>query len=221
MTFFDETKSIVENLSFLSAPLVLLITILGLRQLKIAKDSIRINSQRESAVLAFTLVEKYFAEFTNLYDELIKLMQDCGINYEKLEQLNLHELDKIDIANVNYLEYQKLEANYTKLEYHIWNFADKLETFSVPFINKIADEQIAYNHEFMKFIQYCNLCSIQIIKAKNNSKNHHSVYECVIELYSIWKSRSESENVDNQLSHLLEIKRKMKTKKTIRPIGTT
>ncbi len=219
MKFFDETTTIVENLYHLSGPLLVVISLIGLQQLAIAKNSIRITSQRESAKLAIKLCDKYFKELSNIYAELVPLFRELEIDYEKLEMLNLNTLDKIDEKAANYAEYQKAISNLGKLEYNLWAMADKLETFSVPFINGIADEKIAYNVQINKFIQYCNLCSVEIIESRNKNPHNKILYESVIKLYSIWKQRNDNEHIDHQIYSLFIKKSNIKSQ-GIKPLGT-
>lgn len=49
---FDSSKSILENLYYLSGILILLSLIVGLIQLAIAKKTLKINSKRDAATLA-------------------------------------------------------------------------------------------------------------------------------------------------------------------------
>jgi hypothetical protein len=219
MDFFDHSKSIIENITFFVQPLILLAATIGLYQLKIAKDSIKINSMRESAVLSFDLCEKNFEDITSLCNELATAMENLGIDYSKMEGLNLHDLKNVNSDNPNFKEYQKVIKNYDALHYELWCVADKLEAFAIPFIRKIADEELAYNLKFIKFFQYCNLCVAEIIISREANKTQTSIYENVIELYSIWKSRNEKETLQNQAAELLSKSNKITVKK-IKPIGT-
>ena len=219
MTFFDETKTIVENLYLLSGPMIFLIALLGLRQLKIAKDSIKINSQRQSATMAFELCEKYFVALSKIYNQIGSEMLSLKIDFKKIEKLNLDKLDDINKENENYSEYQKVLDNYDKFRYKLGALSDMLETFSIPFIKKIADEELAYNMHFLKFHQYCNLCSVHIIEIRMTHPDEKVIYENVIKLYSIWKNRYEKERIESQVISLLTKRNSIQTKK-IKPIGT-
>lgn len=219
MTFFDENKSILENLYLLSNPILLIIAVFGLKQIKIAKDSLRINSKRQSAILAFELIEKCFSELNGIYDQITTKMTELNIDYKKIEKLNLHSLYEIDSSNESYQEYLKVIENYDSLQYDMWKMMDTLETFSIPFIEKIADEEIAYNSEFLKFYQFCNLASVEVIKTREKRPNETKIYENVIKLYAIWKERNEKLIISNQVSSLLSRSREIKDKK-IKPIGT-
>lgn len=219
MTFFDESKSIIENLYLLSGPILLVIAVFGLRQIKIAKDSLRINSKRQSAILAFELIEKSFKGLSVKYEILTNKMTELNIDYKKIEKLNLHNLDKISESNENYEEYLKVIQNYSSLSFYLWEIVDTLETFSTPFMEKIADEEIAYNSEFLKFYQFCNLASAEIIQTRESRPNETKIYENVIKLYAIWKSRNEKLLINNQVSSLLSRSRQI-IEKRINPIGT-
>lgn len=219
MTFFDETKSIVENINFLSGFLIFIVALIGLYQLKIAKDSIKINSEREAAKLAFELCEKYIPILKKLRNELVTKMYDLDIDAEKIEKLDLHALDEIKDNNENISEFKKLLEKYDEIEDELFNLVDKLEEFSISFTRKLADEQFAYSSEFLNFYQFCNLCSVEVIKTRKERPNDKAIFEHVIELYSIWKERNEKEKIEHQVKNLLAKSSKLNDRK-IKPIGT-
>lgn len=219
MTLFDETKSILENLYFLSGPLVLIVAIFGLKQIKIAKDSLRINSKRQSAILAFDLSQKYMETIQTDYENLTDQMSELGIDYTKLEELNLPNLKLIDKKNKNYSEFEKAKKYCEDLEFAYSQILNKLEAYSVPFNNKIADEEIAYNLDVLQYISLCNLCAAGIVSYREKDGEGTLIYKDIIELYDIWKNRNEEQIIESQVSSLIIKKNLLKIKK-IKPLGT-
>jgi hypothetical protein len=218
MTFFDAQKSIIENLYFISGPILFIVGIIGLWQLRIAKNSLKINSQRASAIMAFELCDKCTKEMSPLFNIVTEELTALNVDYKKIQAMGLHSLKEIKEDDPNYPEVQKLWVNMDNFPDTLSKMADLLEGFSIPFIKKIADEEIAYNREFLKFEQYCNLCAPAIIRELEEYPHQKHLYENVIELYSIWKSRNERELLDDQVSNLIIKKSKIKIQ-TIKPLG--
>lgn len=220
MTFFDETKSIIENLYLLSGPSLLLVAILGLRQLKIAKKSIRVNSKRQSAILTFELSHKYMEGLETDYQTLIHKMEELGIDYEKLESLNFQDITNISSDYEHYSEYEKVISHYDDLEYHFHVILNKLEAYSTPFIHEIADEEIGYNLDVFQFQQICNLCACSInLLRKNEKDNKDYILSSIVKLYKLWTERNEKHRIIGQVDRLLKKGNSIKDQR-IKPIGT-
>ena len=219
MNLFDSTKTIIENLYYLSGPILCIITVIALKQLSIAKESIRINSQRQSATMAYEICEKFLPDFVKSYNTVTDKMSSLGIDYLKIEELNLDKLEVIEKGHTNYSEYQKVLDHYKELEFELWNLASLVERFATPFIRKLADEELAYTHGYYHFNQICNLCCAYIIKARETDPSEKNLFENVIQLYSIWQQRYEKEKVDAKIEKLFRQRNSFNVK-TIKPIGT-
>ncbi len=216
MIYFDESKSLLENLYFLSGPLLFIIALYGLKQINVAKKSLHINCKRESAILAFELSQRYIENLTDDYETLTDLFQALHIDYIKLEELDLTSLEIIERTNKNISEYDKAKSSLTEFKNNITSIMDKLEGYAVPFIAKIADEEIAYNLDGKQFLYYCNLCAVGIHSARENDEFDNNLYRNTIELYHLWKNRFERHKIDNQENSW---KKNWKNIRKIKPLG--
>ena len=70
MEIFDSTKSLLENVYYLSGILILITIIIGLIQLSIAKKTLQINSKRDAAALAAKQVEIYMTRVIPLHNKM-------------------------------------------------------------------------------------------------------------------------------------------------------
>jgi hypothetical protein len=211
MTFFDEQKSIVENAALFSAPLLLIIGIIGLKQLNIARKSLKITSVRDAAKFSFQITEDYDEKFEKAYQALLT----------SLRKYNIEKFDGI-ITDFSIEEYHKLDENWRtqweenehNIDWHLTKVANLLEGYAIPFIKKIADEDIAFNIDCYVYIQLTTLCYPYIVKKHNDDKlNLHSCN--TIELFLRWKMRIE--NLHNE-KELLNAKEKIKRQEKIIPI---
>lgn len=210
MTFFDHSKSIIENAALLSGPIVLIISIIGLQQLTIAKKSLKINSLRDAAKFSFEIIEEYSQKFDNANQTLLKAFKECNI--QKLE---------FEITDFSIEEYNKIdkkwrdqwESNIGETHDHLLDTANLLEGYSIPFIKKIADEDIAFNIDCYIFLHLTKLCYPFIVKKHNEDKlKLYSIN--TIHLYELWNSRIQSMHNEKEFAVLKE---KIKKTKNIRP----
>ena len=216
MTFFDETKSIIENAALLSGPLLLLIGIIGLKQLNIARKSLKITSVRDAAKFSFQITEDYAPKFEQAYQDL-------------LVALKKHNIEKFngEIVDFSFEEYNKLDDkwrkqwddNESKLENDLIGIANLLEGYAIPFMKKIADEDIAFNIDCYVYFQLTNACYPFIVKKHNTDKLN--LYSCnTIELYQRWKQKIKHLHNEKELSIAKEKIKKQKKIIPIKPIGS-
>lgn len=221
MTFFDSSKSILENLYLLSGPLLFIIGLIGIRQLKIAKDNIRINSQRQASTMSFELCEKYEKSIETKYSKLYNKLKVLNIEPDKLLELNPSSVRNLKGNIINNIEFKKILENRDEISYLIVDLANELEGFSVPFIKKLADEELAYDLTFNQYYHWAILSMSEIHYAQKVTPNliEMDYYGNICDLYELWKSRNEKEVLERQVATLINKKNKITTN-TIKPIGT-
>ncbi len=221
MTFFDETKSIIENIYLLSGPLLLLVSLVAIKQLKVAKDNIRINSQRQASTMSFELCEKYEKSIIKKYLILIQEMKKLGIDCEKFLSLNPSELRNLPVRITDDEQFIKLLENRDKLSTFSISLINELEAFSTPFIRKLADEELAYDLQIDQFYAWATLCMAELHYFQNKKEGliKMDFGGNVCDLFQIWKSRNEKEDLERQVAKL-NIKKNKIISKRITPIGT-
>jgi hypothetical protein len=220
MTFFDHSKSIVENIYLLSGPFLLIVSAFGLKQLKIAKDNIKINSKRQAITLSFDLCEKYERSLEEKCQIIERKMQELGINPNEIIQLNPSKLNHFTSEIISNNEFKKTIENYDKLSKPLTDLANELEGFSIAFVKGIADEELAYDLQFTQFYHWSVMCLTEIYMTKNlnNKPVEQILYSNLCEIYSIWKLRNEKEIIGRQVANLIKKESEIDSK-TIIPIG--
>jgi len=164
MNFFDTSKSIIENIYFLTAPILLIVAIFGLAQLRIAKYTLRINSKRDAALLSIKLCETYIPTSNDLYQKIAIELKKMKIDYLFLEKLSLVNFTDQELKTLMKDQYDLISINYLALSINFEIMLNELEYFSMPFINKIADEEIAFSRVSLNFLQKVRLSAFFIIK---------------------------------------------------------
>ncbi|HVP36711.1 MAG TPA: hypothetical protein VMT04_06905, partial [Terriglobales bacterium] len=77
----NHMRTLLEILYFLSGPLVALFVFLGLRQLKISKDSMRLSAKRESFRLAAERCTHYAEHIIPVINEYDRLLKEKGCEF--------------------------------------------------------------------------------------------------------------------------------------------
>lgn len=216
MTFFDYNKSFIENAALLSTPLLLIIGAIGLKQIQLAKKNLKITSIRDAAKFTIQITEDYSERFTLANDNFLNAVIKHNIKpYEG------------EIENFSLEKYNQLDENWRKqweekerlIIRELVNTTSLLEGYSIPFIKKIADENIAFNIDCYVIIQLTKQCYPYIVRKHNEDKLN--LLACnAIELFLRWQQRIE--NLHNE-KELIALNEKIKTKgkvKPIKPIGS-
>ena len=214
MEYIDTSKSILENLYYLSGILILISIVIGLIQLSFAKKTLNINSKREAANLAVKQIDLYMTQIIPLQNKLYHLEKEKGINKVKVDVGEFNYMGLISIMGLE--EYSKAFTNRMELSSEILSVLNIMEAFSVYFIKEVADEEIAYSSVGTTFIHsveglYFDIASC--IDEKNES------FQNLIKLYDVWNKKKTLNSLEKDKNKLTEQIRKIKLIK-IKPLGT-
>lgn len=218
MEFFNNSLSIIENIYYFCAPLIVIIGVFGLQQLRIAKKSIRITASRAAATLAFNLCEKYSKIFHDQYIEIGRKCKVEKMKHDVLMKMNLKSIDIMEEDHQSYMEWKKVYDSLDQYEYDFFLLANSLERFSTPFINKLAHEKYAFDHLAPVFIESANLCSVYITKCRSEKDASNMVFENTIKLYRIWRDRYEYSRLSEKEGEI-KISKLQLIKQSISPHG--
>ena len=195
----------------------MLVSIFGLIQIWIAKQTLKINSKRDAALLSFQLGEKYMPKISSLYQKIGAQMIELKIDHLKLESIPIKNFNDQELKSLLKDQYDLIASNYSTLKVNFYKLLDELENFSLPFITKIADEEVAFNNECLNFLQKVRLAAYFIVKERAEM-NLEIYYDNTTKLYAIWSERFEALKIDAQIGNLKETRSKIKPKK-INPLG--
>jgi hypothetical protein len=237
MNIIDSSKSLLENIYFISGPILAILGLLIFYQIKIAKHTVnlmekqvneakkhlKIISKRDAALLATKQIEVFIEKLIPLENELIDKMKsiDYPVFKDKIKNFTLGEFVEWD---KDYLK--EFTNKIEKLEFMDLSLINSLEGFATYFTKGIADEEIAFSSIGNSYTYVIERLYPQI-SIYGDNKN----YKNLIELYWIWKNRLEKSELEVQLQKKQElIKEELKQfesklddvnkkSKVIKPIG--
>lgn len=214
MEYIDTSKSLLENLYYLSGILILISIVIGLFQLSIAKKTLNINSQREAASLAVKQIDIYMTQIIPLQNQLYHIEQEKKIGKIKIDigEFNSQYVMK----KMGKEEFLKAVSKRMDILGEIVAVLNIMEAFSVYFIKEVADEEIAFSSVGTTFIHsvenlYFDIAVLNIDKADS--------FQNLIKLYDIWSKKKQLNNLQKAKIILADQMAKIKPTK-IKPIGT-
>ena len=215
MEWIDTSKSILENLYFLSGFILTITLVIGIIQISLTKKSLKTNSNRAAANLAANQIEIYCNKIIRLQNNIFFKETEKKVPNIKLE---------VGEFNKSYLIKKLGEATYENnikerfpVTLYVLDVLNAMESFAIYFTKGVADEEIAYSSIGRT---YCNTVEdLYFDIASYLSDDNDKSFSNLIELYKLWKVRLKSEKLSAEKEQLLQELDKLKIEK-IKPIGT-
>jgi hypothetical protein len=199
MGWFAATRAILELLYFASGIAIAIFAFLGLRQiklgleqLKITKEIAKTNAKREAVKFASDQC-RYFAETamplrTKLLDEYRRAHWSFLSVIAPPDHLPF-VIQNGEITN-NKFDIKALDAQYPSTGDFVTNYLNSLEAFSIPFASGVADEEIGYKETARAFCKELQMCMPAIFHIR---KLNVARYESSMKLFVLWNNRLAAE----------------------------
>jgi len=203
-------REILEILYFLSGPTLVIVVVIGLRQLKISKDISRISAKRESYRLAAEQCGYYFTHTIPLQNELDKSIRDKKVTFFNESKVQING-GKIKIQYPKNTDLEQL-INITPEILKVYN---NMEAFSLFFISGVADDVIGFSSVGATFCYEVRKLLPDLMLSA--SKGEH--FKNIMKLFLLWDARLQAEGIMRD-KKALEAKLQAIDTKEIRPVGT-
>lgn len=196
MNIFDPTKSIIENINYLSGPILAILGFAAIIQLRLTKKALIITSKRQAAELATQQIGLYTSQIIPLQNKFteIKIAKNIPrIICQDLERFTIEELKLKTKAEI-------IQSKSEQLLQHsddILPILNAMDSFSIYFTKGVADEEIAFTsigHTFCFTVDSFSydLCLLR----KDDDEN---CFNNLVKLYEIWNSRIKAEKINREL----------------------
>jgi len=190
MVWFATTRAILELLYFVSAIAIAIFAFLGLRQitigieqLKITKEIAKTNAKRESVKFASDQC-RYLAE------ECLRLRTEFGTEYSKSGFKFLQQGQPPFVIQNGEITSHSFDLKALREELPHCNSAvlylNSLEAFAIPFAAGLADEDIGFSEAARPFCQ--GAAEMMPVTFHLRQKNLGR-YESSVKLYEMWSRR--------------------------------
>lgn len=184
-------------------------------QLKIAKDTARLNAQRDSLLLSASQCDSYLHNIIPLLNALDAAIKEKGITFFEKAEVDIRG-DSIRIRPN--LENDGLITEMNKLKTIVRETLEAfnaMEAFALFFVSGVADETVAFS-----FVgkTYCNSVGKYLPWVVTLSQDG-GYYRSMIKLHLIWHARSERHKLLKDRNRIEEQLNSVRDK-FIKPVGT-
>lgn len=239
MNLFDTSKSIIENVYLVSGPVLAIFGIFAIRQITLLKEQIKIardglnqaqkqltiNSKRDSIKLSAEQVNFYMDTIVKYSNESFIKYKELGISRVSIKTTRFIKSDVLSSPNVKEIhEFLRRSEEIALLDLKVMN---ALETFSTYFVQKVADENAAFQAVGASFCDTVETLSLFFSICRFNESTR---YVNTITLYRLWKNRVDRETLESQKKLVekeltakieeLQAKIKITPETDIHPLGT-
>ena len=142
----DKIRLALELLYYVSGFLLLIVAVIGLKQLKIAKDGIALSAKREAFRLAADQLGQYYLNIIPKFNKL-----DSAIDQKHLKEI---------LSTATYkIQQDSIHASVPKDAWHAFGQVapefvevfNALESFAVFFTSGVASEEVAFSSVHQTF----------------------------------------------------------------------
>lgn len=176
----------IEFLYFISTIGLFVIAIYGLRQIKLAKQSILIHTRRESTFIAIQ-------QCMQMCDRFIPEMKRVAIDISE-KKITFFKDSQVEIVGnsikVKYPTDAKSFNTIRKMGPELHSLLNELEGFAIHFTKGLADEKAAF--ESVGRV-YCSFITRHAAYVKMQSREHR-YYRNLLSLFFTWNKRIEIED---------------------------
>ena len=207
----ETTLQVLEIINYCATIVLVIVAIIGLKQLKISKETRKITSKREAFKIAAEqctyYMEKIIPEINDL-DELIRKKEIDFFNKSKVKIEN----DKLSL--IPHSDNKSLDKLIDKALTEVMTVTNMLEGFSLYFVSGVASEEVGFNTVGNTFVY-----SVKKYLPFYISMSQGSGYKHTMTLFMNWHKKLESEKLNKEKK---KIEQKLKESKSIsiKPIGT-
>jgi hypothetical protein len=213
MGWFAITRAILELLYFASSIAIAIFAFLGLRQIKLGLDQLKItkeiaktNAKRESVKFASDQC-RYFAE--TAMPLLKKLMDEYNrAGWTFLQVLTPPGQVPFTIQNGEitgqHFNAKALDEQYPKTGDFVVNYLNALESFAIPFAHGVADEEIGFKETARTF---CKQIALHMPVIYQMRRTNSARYESSMTLFVLWNNRLAAEAAAPVMKAMGELKR--------------
>jgi len=204
--WFTDLRNFLEILYFLSGIALVVVAIIALQQIKVAKEDIRIRSEREAATLTASQCERYSEKIIPILEELIELFESNSITpYNGATSGVSVDRDMRDwITKYNPAITRKttgISSKHGTIKEHMICVLNAFESFSIYFSKKVCDESLAFDCIASTYCFMVKACFPILMELRGND----GLFENTLTLYNTWTQRKDAQDLRKEAESHLEM----------------
>ncbi len=179
-SFIETISPYLELIYTISTFIIAIAAIIALKQIRIGKETLTIQSKRDALKLTAAQCDYYFNSIIPLIDKFDNERKRINDKFFKGWEATI-ENNNISLKNNGNMEKKIFSKDLLD---PIGNLCNSLESFSVYFTSSVGDELVAYNSIGKEFIETVTEIMWWLLICREEG-----YYKNIISLYIIWKSR--------------------------------
>jgi hypothetical protein len=202
---------ILQGLGFVATIVLTGVSIYALQQLRIAKDSLEIQSLRDAKKLSTEHIYRFLDRVINNDDYAITLNKEDQLLLKSFkysetdnetDNLNIDAIKEVDasIKLDSKKDREKYVSSVKKVMSKFWDFLNELEAFAAVVTSGVLDDETVYRavgSAYVTMVKDYNLD--QFVTYYSSQK---ADYVNVLELYDLWNARLVVEESEKQLKQV-------------------
>lgn len=194
---WDAIITFIQLLNYVTAgPVLAIIAFIGLRQIKVSKDSIRINSKRDAYKIAAEQCGNFASKILPLFGKFEEDLKTKNIKFFDKFDIRI-ERDAINVKLKDAISQKDLKKIYSS-EY-LSDLLNSLEGYSMYFVQGVAADNVGY---FTTGKGYCGIIKELIPLLFHEFKEGY--YRNTYQLFLKWNNRVEDERLRMQKKEIEE-----------------
>lgn len=176
----------LEGVSYAMTPILVVVAVIGLRQLNISKRTFELTAKREQIKATHEQLKYFSDEVIPLVDELYAFEKEKKITIFKKSSFTLTD----ESAEIRVRSNGKTKEEFNLVGPHVVKIMNRLESVSTAFTSGLADEKTAFD---VIGRAYCNASKKLFPLALAAGSDY---YQNNLALYKLWNNRIETEQLE-------------------------
>lgn len=206
---FESARAVLELVYFVSAPVLAVLAGVGLRQIKVARDTAKMHARREALSIAAQQCDHYLTDIIPLQNRLDDAIEAKGITYLEAAKVSVDH----EGVRVNFNWPPDFLDQVQRIMPDLMPVLNSMEAFSVFFVSGAADEQVAFSSVGVPFCDSTRPLLPDIVPYLEAG-----YFRNLFKLFMIWNTRIESDKLLQQRDELEKLLAQVDGK-FIRPTG--
>jgi hypothetical protein len=189
----QEFKNYLEVAYFISGIIVAIAAVAALYQIRVAKNTLKVQSEREGLALTANQCQYYLDKIMTLSNNVFDKRTEQNCKYFDIENW-IVDTDGVEVT----LEPKIETTPNLEVCFQAGELLNALDGFAVYFTSGLADESVAYKTISSSYISLAERY-MPLAMLANKNDGYYSNY---IELYVVWKNRKKQEQLKLKISDL-------------------
>ena len=209
-------RQVLEDLYYVAGIAIAVVAWKGLEQLRVTRDIAKKNAQREALRFAAERCQYFADSVAPAQDRFATAYRNANCTF--LTKPGTFSVKGGELTVISGFNEALYNAESPRLRTDIPTYLNTLEAFAIPFIARMADDDLGYQETGISFSSM--VTEVLPLLYKVRKTNYSGPYASTLRLYEHWSERRSAEEAGQNLMKAAEIAKQRSKPGKIDPIGT-